>query len=235
MILETLADPEALAQRAASWLAETLAGTQGRCAVSLSGGSTPKRLYALLAAPPFLAQVPWDRVHWFWGDERFVPPEDSRSNFRMVKQAMLDAAPVPPANIHPVPTAGLSAEEAAQRYQAELMTFYGADMLNPVRPLFDVTLLGLGTNGHTASLFPDEAVLDVEDEWAAAVTPPGEPTRITLTYPPLNSSRHVAFLVAGADKREMLGRLRQGDLGIPAGRISPVGELRIFADQGAVG
>lgn len=231
--VEVLADPEALAQRAAGWLVETLAALPGPRTVCLSGGSTPRRLYELLATAPLLERMPWDRIHWFWGDERFVPPDDARSNFRMTSEAMLDQAPGLQAHIHPIQTTGRTPREAARLYQAELASFYGADMLDPARPLFDVTFLGLGSNGHSASLFPDEAVLDEQTAWAAPVTPPGEPTRITLTYPPLDSSRHVAFLVAGADKRAMLQRLRQGDRTIPAGRISPLGRLRAFVDAAA--
>ena len=203
--------------------------------MSLPGGATPKRLYGLLATPAYRDRVPWDRLHLFFGDERFVPPGDDRSNFRMVSEAMLSKVPAPPGNVHAVPTEGMSPEQAADAYAAEMARFYGAPVLDPGRPLFTVTLLGLGTNGHTASLFPGEAVLDETTRWAAAVSPPGEPMRITMTYPALDSSRQVAFLVTGADKKEMLARLRAGDTSIPAGRVRPVGELHVFADRAAAG
>ena len=228
-------DPQSLAVRVAGWMAGVLQARPGPLAVALSGGSTPKLLYQVLAAAPFVEQVPWDRVHWFWGDERFVPQSDDRSNYRMTMQAMLDRAVVPPANVHPVPTEGMEAEVAAAQYQATLQAFYGAQVLDPARPLFDVVLMGLGTNGHTASLFPDTPVLNERTAWAAAVTPEGEPTRITLTYPALESCRHAAFLVAGADKRDVLARVRAGSTDLPAANYHPMGELHWFADQAAAG
>jgi 6-phosphogluconolactonase len=174
--------------------------------------------------------MPWDRVHWFWGDERFVPPQDSRSNQAMVRRAMLDRAPVPAENIHPVPTRGLTAEAAARAYEAELRAFRLPD-----EPLFDLVLLGLGTNGHTASLFPHEAALTERTAWAAAVTPPNEPTRITLTWPPLEDCRHAAFLVVGPDKREVVQAVRAGDMELPAAHYRPSGALMWWMDQAAAG
>ena len=230
-----LADPAALAAYAAEWLLDTLNSLPGRLAVALSGGSTPKAMYEVLATPAMVGRLPWDRVHWFWGDERFVPHGDSKSNFRMVREAMLSHVPVPPANIHPMQTEGMTAEDAAGLYEAELQRFYGAQVLQPGRPLFDVVLMGLGTNGHTASLFPDTPVLDERDAWAAAVTPEGEPTRITLTYPALESCRHAAFLVAGADKRDVLAQVRGGGSTLPAALYRPVGELHWFTDRAAAG
>jgi len=232
---KTLADPQALAVHVAGWMAGALQSRPGPAAVALSGGSTPKLLYQALAAAPFVDQVPWDRVHWFWGDERFVPQSDDRSNYRMTMQAMLDCAIVPPGNVHPIPTEGVTADEAAARYQALLQAFYGAAALDPARPLFDIVLLGLGTNGHTASLFPGTPALAERTAWAAAVTPEGEPTRITLTYPALESCRHAAFLVAGADKRDVLAQVRAGAADLPAARYCPMGELHWFTDQAAAG
>ena len=186
-----------------------------------------------MAAPPFVTRVPWDRTHWFWGDERFVPHSDARSNYRMTIDAMLRQAGAPPGNIHPIPTEDVTPEEAAARYQAMLQAYYGGRVLDPARPLFDVVLLGLGTNGHTASLFPDTLVLNERKAWAAAVTPEGEPTRITLTYPALESCRYAVFLVAGADKRDVLARVRAGAPDLPASHYHPMGELHWFADQAA--
>jgi len=232
---KTLADPQALAVHAAGWMAGVLRSRPGPTAVALSGGSTPKLLYQALAAAPFVDRVPWDRVHWFWGDERFVPQSDERSNYRMTMQAMLDRAIVPPGNVHPIPTEGVTADEAAARYQALLRAFYSVPALDPARPLFDIVLLGLGTNGHTASLFPGTSVLAERTAWAAAVTPEGEPTRITLTYPALESCRHAAFLVAGADKRDVLAQVRTGAADLPAAHYRPTGELHWFTDQAAAG
>lgn len=235
MIGNVFADPEALAQAAAAWFARTLGASEGRVAVALSGGGTPKRMYEILGAGPLREVVPWERVHLFWGDERFVPGSDPRSNQRMVREALLDHVPVPPGNVHALPTEGLTAEQAAEAYAQALRAFYGSERLDPARPLFEIVLLGLGTNGHTASLFPGQPALDERERWAAAVAPPGEPVRVTLTYPALESARHAAFLVAGAEKRPMLERLRAGDQGIPAGCYAPRGELLLFADRAASG
>jgi 6-phosphogluconolactonase len=230
-----LADPAALAAYAAAWMADTLNALPGRVAVALSGGSTPKAMYEQLATPAYASRLPWDRVHWFWGDERFVPQDDERSNYRMTMEAMLRHVAAPSGNIHPVPTEDVSAEEAARQYQIELQAFYGAPILQPGRPLFGIVLLGLGTNGHTASLFPDTPVLEERTAWAAEVTPEGEPTRITLTYPALESCHHAAFLVAGADKRDVMARVRAGDAALPAARVHPSGVLHWFTDRAAAG
>jgi 6-phosphogluconolactonase len=233
--LKILGDPAALSRRVAEWILEVATATEGRVAVSLSGGSTPRLLYQDLAEPPYRDAFPWPRVHWFWGDERFVPPDDTLSNYRMVREAMLSRAPIPAANIHPVPTEGLDPEAAAAAYERELKSFYGAERLDPARPLFDVTLLGLGEDGHTASLFPGTAVLAERARWVAAVVGAKSEARITLTYPVLESSRHAAFLVAGDGKQAMLSRLLRGDERLPAARLHPTGTLWIFADVAAAG
>jgi len=223
---------EDLAHRAARWIADIAAASRGRFAICLSGGSTPRRLYQRLADPPFRAAMPWDRIHWFWGDERFVPPDHPDSNYRMAREALLSRAPIPAANIHRVETGG-EPEEAARAYQQTLKSYYGAERLDPARPLFDVELLGLGPDGHTASLFPGTKVLDERQRWVAEIVGAKPEVRITLTYPVLESSRHTAFLVAGADKREALARVMAGDWELPAARLSPVGELVWFVDEQA--
>jgi 6-phosphogluconolactonase len=226
-------DADSLARAAAEWLLGVAAGTTGNVAVALSGGSTPRRLYALLATPPIMDAFPWGRTHWFLGDERFVPHDDPLSNFRMAREAFLSHAPVPAENIHPVTTEGLDVAEAARRYQAELAAYYGSETLDPARPLLDVCLLGLGTDGHTASLFPGSSALAERDKWVVAVTGAKAEDRVTLTFPAIASSRRVAFLVEGEAKRDMLKRLLAGDESIPAGRVRPVGELLVFADAAA--
>jgi 6-phosphogluconolactonase len=231
---EILAEPEALARRAAEWLIATAAAKDGLVAIALSGGATPRRLYELLAAPPRLTDFPWARTHWFWGDERFVPRDSPFSNYRMVWEAMLSRAPVPPANIHAMPT-GMSLEAAALAYERELKSFYGADRLDTARPLFDVTLLGLGPDGHTASLFPGSPVLAERQRWVAPLVRVTSEPRLTLTYPVLESSRHAAFLVAGAEKRAVLSRFRRGDPDLPAARLRPIGDLWVFSDRAAAG
>lgn len=232
--VEVLSDPAAVAERAAAWLLELAevktTATDAPFSLCLSGGSTPKALYHRLAEPPYRDAFPWERTHLFFGDERFVPKDDPLSNYRMVKEALLDHAPIPAANIHPIPSEHTSPEAAAEAYARELQTFYGGRALDPARPLFDVNLLGLGEDGHTASLFPGTAVLEERGQWAAAVIGAKAEARITLTYPALESARHAAFLVTGSGKAEMLARLRQGDQALPAARVHPTGELRVFCD-----
>ena len=130
-----------------------IAANGDRVAICLTGGSSPKQLYQLLANEPYRSRIPWDRVHWFIGDERFVPADDPLNNMRMARQAFLNRC-APLVNIHPIATDAANPDEAARRYEAELKSFYGADKLDPARPLFDVVLMGVGPDGHTASLFP---------------------------------------------------------------------------------
>jgi 6-phosphogluconolactonase len=230
-----LPDAETLARNVADWLLAEALATQGPFAVALSGGSTPRLLYRCLAEPARLGAFPWHRTHLFWGDERFVPPSDERSNYRMTKEALLSRVPIPAGNIHAVPTEGVSPDEAAAAYARSLESFYGSKQLDPSRPLFDVVLLGLGTDGHTASLFPGSPALEERSAWVAAVTGPSADPRLTLTFPVLNSARHAAFLVAGEEKRAMLSRLRDGDARLPAAHVRPVGTLHIFSDVAAAG
>ena len=222
---------EALARHAAQWLCATAQRSSGSFAVSLSGGATPRRLYELLAG----ADLPWGRVHWFWGDERFVPSDHPDSNYRMAREALLSRAPVPEANIHAIRTEGASPEQAASNYEATLKRFHGAEALSPERPLFDVILLGLGEDGHTASLFPGDAALEEARRWVVAVRGARKEARITLTYPALESGRETALLVTGAAKRGALRRAQAGDRGIPAGRLRPAGNVRWLVDRAAAG
>lgn len=230
--VEVAKDPEILAHRVAQWITDLAAKSQGRFAISLSGGSTPRRLYQLLAESPFRDSVPWDRIHWFWGDERFVPWDHPDSNYGMVHAALLGRAPAPPQNIHGIATNGTPAIAAAA-YEQVLKSFYGSANLDPARPLFDVQILGLGPDGHTASLIPGTSALEERQRWAVPVVGARPETRITLTYPPLESSRQTAFLAAGADKREILARVFSGDQALPAARLNPVGELTWFIDEAA--
>jgi len=148
---------------------------------------------------------------------------------------MLAYAPVPPQNIHPVPTVGLDPDAAAAAYQAELQRAYGSSRLTPGQPLFHIALLGLGDDGHTASLLPGEPVLNERTHWVAAVAHGRPETRITLTYPAINSSRHIAFLVNGAGKRNMLQQVLSGRSNVPAARLKPFGDLLFIADRDAAG
>jgi 6-phosphogluconolactonase len=231
---EVLPDPPALARHVAEWMTAAALASSGPFRVSLSGGSTPKTLYGLLASDAFRQRFPWRRVFWYWGDERFVPYDHPESNYRMTREAMLDKAPVPPENIHPVPF-GDSPDAAARSYEQTLQRAYGANVLDPTRPLFDITLLGLGPDGHTASLLPGEQVLEEREHWVAAVSHGRPEVRITMTYPVIESSRHVAFLVAGAEKAAMVHAIRDGGSDVPAARVRPVGELIWFVDRAAAG
>ena len=231
--VEILADAEVLAQHAADWLLGLSRAKAGVFSVALSGGSTPRLLYELLAAPAYRDVFPWSRTHWFWGDERFVPKDDPASNDRMVREALLAHAPIPDANIHPIPTEGITPEAAAAAYERELKSFYGASALKAERPLFDVVLLGLGPDGHTASLFPKTAVLEERQRWVAAVIGAKPEPRITLTYPALESNRETAFLVAGEGKRSALERVLRGDRDLPAACLRPLGTLRFLVDRAA--
>jgi 6-phosphogluconolactonase len=232
--IEILPDPPALARHVAGWMTAAAQAARGTFRVSLSGGSTPKALYRLLASDEFSGRFPWQSVSWYWGDERFVPYDHPESNYHMTREAMLARAPAPPGNIHPVPVDG-TPEDAARRYERTLEEAYGAPALNPARPLFDVTLLGLGSDGHTASLLPGDPVLQERKRWVSVVSHGRPEIRITMTYPAIESSRRVAFLVAGAEKARILREIRKGDSRAPAARVRPLGELFWFVDRAAAG
>jgi len=232
--IEILPDPLALAHHMAKWMTQAALAAEGSFRVSLSGGSTPKTLYRLLASDEFRDRFPWQLVFWYWGDERFVPHDHPDSNYRMTREAMLAKAPVPRENIHPIPTDG-APEDAARRYERTLQEAYGATTLDPQRPLFDVTLLGLGPDRHTASLLPGEPVLNERKRWVAAVSHGRPEVRITMTYPLIESSRRVAFLVAGEEKAAIFSAIRAGNSQVPAARVHSLGELFWFVDQAAAG
>jgi 6-phosphogluconolactonase len=226
-------DTDDLARRAAAWLGDRLEGTGDRPAVALSGGSTPKRLYHLLAADPLRQGLPWDRINWFWGDERVVPKDDPMSNRRMALEALLDHVPVPPRLIHPVPVDLSSPAGCAAAYDAELRRFQSS---RGGEPLFDIVLLGLGPDGHTASLFPNAPALQERQRLAIDTAAGMEPfvPRVTLTFPAIASSRSVAFLVSGADKRAALRRIRDGE-DVPAAHVTSEGPVVWFVDEAALG
>jgi 6-phosphogluconolactonase len=233
--LRVFDDAQALAEGAAEFVCERAEASHGRFVVSLSGGSTPKPLYQALASDTLAKRFPWDRAVFLFGDERFVPPDDPASNYRMVREAMFSRAPVPAQNIHPMPTSGVTAEECAAQYERTLATLYGGHTLAKDRPLHDVMLLGLGDDGHTASLIPGEPVLQERERWVAVVGHGRPEVRITLTYPPLESSAVTIFLVAGAGKREILDKVLSGQADVPAAKLRPEGELFWFVDRAAAG
>ena len=227
-------DAATLAHDVAVWLIEKANTKPGRFAVNLSGGSTPQALYEKLATEPYKSQFPWERSYWFFGDERFVPHDDKDSNYRMVREALFDHVPIPPANILAIPGTG-TPQDAARDYQETLQVFYGSQALDMGRPLFDVTFMGLGEDGHTASLFPGNKVLEDTEHWVATVTDPSvKQARITLTYRALACSAAMAFLVEGAKKKAVLKRVLSGDRTAPAARATAIGELIWFVDNDAI-
>jgi 6-phosphogluconolactonase len=234
--IDISADLPSLVTHVADWLTQAIENSHGNFALALSGGSTPRPLYELLATPAYTRRIDWQRVHLFWGDERFVPYDDAASNYRMAKVALIDRIPIPAGNVHPMPTDGDPAS-AAQRYAQTLQSYYGSDTLDPGRPLFDVNLLGIGDDGHTASLFPTmPTIRDDDPNWVIPIQgyqPKSQPQdRITLTLPVLGSARTVAFLVSGAGKRTAVSRALKHD-GVPSGRVRSVGELVWFLDRAA--
>jgi 6-phosphogluconolactonase len=189
----------------------------------------------LLASDPYRSQIPWHRVHWFIGDERFVPPNDPLNNMGMARRTFLDLC-APAANIHPIPTDTADPEQAARAYERELKLFYGAEVLDPTRPLFDMVLLGVGLDGHTASLFPDYPAVEETERWVVGVpTAHVEPfvPRVTLTLPALNSCREMLFEISGADKRAILTRVLDGE-NLPASRAHAMDETIWLVDQAAL-
>ena len=231
-----VADPTALAEAAAERVLARIAANRARVAVCLTGGSSPKQLYELLAREAYRGRIPWERVHWFIGDERFVPANDPLNNMAMARGIFLDRF-APAANIHPIPTDTANASESASRYERELQSFYGAIELDPARPLFDLVLMGVGPDGHTASLFPDDPALQETGRWVVGVpkahVEPFVP-RVTLTLPVLGSCREMLFEVAGTEKRAILARL-QADESLPANRARSAGETVWLVDQAALG
>jgi 6-phosphogluconolactonase len=223
-------------------LAESVASTinscvraQGRCDVALAGGDTPRGLYALLATD-FKKHIPWRRVHVFWGDERLVPVGDPRRNDRMAREMLLDRVPCPKRQIHPMAArAHQSPADAAREYE-ETMRQHFADG----RPRFDLVMLGMGAEGHTASLFPQSPALEEQERWVCAVRVPADPAdRLTLTLPVFNHAANVYFLVTGAAKGRALGAAMDpasDPRRFPAAGVRPVdGKLTWWADAPAAG
>jgi 6-phosphogluconolactonase len=231
-----VADPAALAITAAGRLMARIEANPNRIAICLTGGSSPKQLYRLLATETYAKRIPWDRVHWFIGDERFVPPSDPLNNMNMARGIFLDRF-APKGNIHPIPTDAATPDEAAHRYERELKSFYGADDLDPARPLFDLVLMGVGPDGHTASLFPGYPALNETKRWVVGVpqahVEPFVP-RVTLTLPALASCREMLFELAGAEKRAILAKLSK-DESLPANRARSMGETVLLVDRAAIG
>jgi 6-phosphogluconolactonase len=214
---------------------------QGRCTLALCGGKTPRRLYELLAAPAHRELMPWPATHLFWGDERFVPATDPDSNFRTARELLIAHVPLPPQNVHRIPTDDGSPAAAAAAYEKELKQFFSASGTGtePLVPAFDVILLGVGSDGHTASLFPGDAALRERSRWVAAVSStnavPPVP-RVTITLPVINACGCVVFLVSGGEKlrlAEAITNSLPGSDQYPAALVKPAGRLYWLIDENA--
>ncbi|WP_314947877.1 6-phosphogluconolactonase [Bradyrhizobium cosmicum] len=229
------ADAEALARAAAERVMARIAANPGRIAICLTGGSSPKKLYRLLGSDAWRAKIPWERVHWFIGDERLVPENDPLNNMAVARATFLDGN-APAGHIHPIPTAAEDPDLSAEAYARELQGFYGSDQLDPARPLFDIVLMGAGPDGHTASLFPGYPEIEETKRWAVGVpkanVAPFVP-RVSLTIPVLASCREMLFEIAGHDKQPILTRLLNGET-LPALRARSEGETVWLVDQAAL-
>lgn len=205
--------------------------SEERFTLALSGGSTPRPLYELLASEEWRGRIPWTKLHLFWSDERLVPLDHPESNYRMAREALLRHVPVPAENIHSVPV-HLAIEEAAQQYEREIRTFF---RVRRGPPAFDLILLGLGADGHTASLFPGSPALAELQRWVAPVRSAKAMPRVTLTVPVLNQARRLFFLAVGEEKAAALEQASTGrDDGCPAARVAPrKGELIWLVDRAA--
>lgn len=198
----------------------------GRFCVALSGGETPRRLYELLASSPYRERIHWDVVHIFWSDERYVPEDDPRNNARMARQTLLEHVPIPPDHIHPISCSD-SPQNTATQYEQELRQFFSTS-----NPNFHLILLGLGANGHIASLFPHTPVLNEKVKWVSEVfVKELGMYRITFTAPYINQAGQVVFLVSGADKAQVLETVLEGAYQpheLPAQLIRPNGTQPIW-------
>lgn len=230
-----VADPVELAKMAADRVIARISANAGRAAICLTGGSSPQQLYQLLATDAYRSRIPWDHVHWFIGDDRFVAADNPLNNMAMARRLFLDAC-APADRIHPIPTDAADPEDAAQRYESKLKSYYGLTHLDPARPLFDLVLMGVGPDGHIASLFPGYPAIDETERWVVGVPHANvEPfvPRVTLTLPVLASCHEMLFEAAGADKRAILTRVFDGE-DLPANRVRAAGETVWLVDQAAM-
>src|SRR5947209_10282528 len=181
--------------------------TRGRFSIALSGGSTPKVLYGLLATEPYLGQINWSSIEIFWSDERCVPPDDAESNYAMANEVLLSKIPIQPRQVHPMPADKANHDTASQEYTLEMQRVFGTDGI----PAFDLIQLGMGPEGHTASLFPHQQSLHEQERLVMPVSvPKPPPLRLTITPPLLNAARHVLFLVTGSEKADAVQAVLEG-------------------------
>ncbi len=230
--IQILSDKPALIAQALDLIVDRIQKAlqqQEKFTIALAGGSTPKPLYEALAQQ----SLPLEKIHIFWGDERYVPSDHADSNEKMAREAWLDQVPFPSANIHPMPTGSNDPSVDAQIHNQELQQFFGVK--SGEFPMFDIILLGMGDDGHTASLFPQTEALTVSDHLITIGNKDGQP-RITFTYPLINHARCVIFLVAGENKRPALAQIfsPDGDETLyPAKAVKPQGELLWLLDEAA--
>jgi 6-phosphogluconolactonase len=235
-------DLDALSHRAAERLialAQECINSKRHFSLCLSGGNTPRRLYRLLATE-YLTQLDWNNIHLFWGDERWVPPNHLDSNYAMAYQELISLVPIPATNIHRIPAEINPPEQAALVYEQEIKKYFFSQGKDISQASFDLVLLGLGTDGHTASLFPNDPILNEENKLVAAVTAPDylQPRqRITLTLPILNLANQIFFLVSGEDKkpvlRSILSNQEEASRLYPAARIQSQNLVEWFVDKPA--
>ncbi len=231
-VVEVLPDKEALIQRSLELVLSKMQEAvveRGICTIALSGGSTPKPLYERIAQQ----NLPWDKIHVFWGDERYVPPTHPDSNEGMARQAWLDKVPIPATNIHAMPTGSADPPQDASQHEADLQAFF--NLQSGEFPALDIVLLGMGDDGHTASLFPHTDALQVRDRLVTVGNKDGQP-RITFTAPLINQARTVIFIVAGASKCPALEQVFAATADAteyPSRLIQPQGELWWLLDQAA--
>jgi 6-phosphogluconolactonase len=238
---EVLPSRAALAEAAADRIvaaARNAIRRRGRCVLALSGGSTPRLVYPLLAAPPLVAKVDWRRVEFFWGDERAVPANHPESNFGLARALLLDHLPGVRADaVHRMPADASDRESAARDYEAELGRLYDITPTSARRPSLDLIWLGMGPDGHTASLFPGSDSLTERRRWVLATTAPATSpvaARMTFSLPLINAARSVLFVVAGADKVTALQSVRSGAGDLPAARVH-ARSTRWLVDAAATG
>lgn len=235
--VSVLSDYEMMSRAAADLVARIATRSveeRGRFTVALTGGPEPRRLYELLAGP-MADLLPWRRMQVFWGDERYVPHDDEESNFGLARETLFRQIDLPNEQLHPIPTTDLSHEEAAATYEETLREVLGEEA-----PVMDLILLGLGPDGHVASIFPEDDFGEADaDSWVRAVTAPPRHTprqRITLTLPVLNAARHVLFLVSGDEKRDAVRAvLDERDESRPATHLRPRGACHWMLDEAARG
>jgi 6-phosphogluconolactonase len=230
-------NPQAMSRGAAEIIdaaARTAIDAKGKFSIALSGGNTPRLLYRMLASD-YGGTLPWDRIHFFWGDERFVPADDPLSNYRMAREELLDRIKIPASNIHPIPTDLRDPEKAALAYEHSLHSFFAQSV-----PTIDLILLGMGEDGHVASLFPGSPGLAEQIRNVIVVRAQAmPPVRISLTLPVINAAKQILVLVAGLKKRSAVRRLfgkgEKDSVLQPAGMLSPAGELHWLLDKAAAG